>query len=157
MLTVLPLSTAALLVIPVYCGYFGLAEWSDAVGGLRPPSTGWQVPQSLVLGASRRRRILVWGAILGPGFVTRNPYAGFGLLPLLLAALGDARAGLITGAAIGACHGAGRALALLRDTRQVSVTEYLQSVLKSMYWRRADGLALLALGGIAVVMLAGRF
>jgi putative glutamine amidotransferase len=66
---------------------------------------------------------------------------------LVLAALGGTRAGLFVGAAIGVCHGAGRAFALLRDTRRAGVTEYMRSVLKSMYRRRADGLALLALGG----------
>ena len=90
--------------------------------------------------------------MLGPGFLTRNPYAGFGMLVALAAVAGSARLGLIVAGTIGACHGTGRALAMLRDARQASGLEYLSSVAKSLYWRYCDGLALAA---IAAAMLAG--
>lgn len=146
----------ALFLIVLYCLYYGLTEATGAYG-LRPPGTAWQVPQSFVAGTSRRRRMLVWGAILGPGFFTRNPYAGFGLLPLGVAALDSVPTGVAVAAAIGFAHGTGRALGLLRDARDARGTDpggYLKSVLRSMYWRKFDGMALLALGVMAVFTFA---
>jgi hypothetical protein len=143
----------ALFLIVIYCLYYGLTE-ATGIHGLAPPGSNWQVPQSFVVGTSRHRRVLTWGAILGPGFFTRNPYAGFGLLPLGVAALDSVAAGALIAAAIGFAHGTGRALALLRDARATDASGYLASVLRSMYWRTVDGIALLALGGMAVLALA---
>jgi hypothetical protein len=145
-----PLSTAALILIAVYGVFYGLVE---AAGRARPspPGSTWQVPSAWVLGAPRWRRTMVWGSVLGPGFATRNPYAGFGLLPLAVAAVGDLRYGVLLAAAIGAAHGTGRALALLRDVRVVDGANYLQSMLRSMYWRMFDGYALLAVAGLSVM------
>jgi hypothetical protein len=147
----LPLQLAGLIVVVAYGAYFGTVE---ALGrrGVPPPGSRWQVPQGLVRNASRRRKLVIWGGILGPGFLTRNPYAGFGMLVALSAVAGSARLGLIVAGTIGACHGTGRAVALLRDARQASGLEYLSSVAKSLYWRHCDGLALAA---IAAAMLAG--
>ena len=148
LLNFLPLSRAALLLAVVYCVFYGVPE---ALGraGPAPPGSRWQVPQRMVSGVSPRRRILVWGAVLGPGFATRNPYAGFGLLLLMVAALGSVTTGVAVAAAIGIAHGTGRALAVVRDSRQIGATEYLRTLLKSMYWRTFDGLALLVIGGVA--------
>ena len=149
----------ALFLIVIYCLYYGLTE-ATGIHGLRPPGRNWQVPQTFVVGTSRRRRTLVWGAILGPGFFTRNPYAGFGLLPLGVAALDSVPAGVLAAAAIGFAHGTGRALGLLRDARDArdargtDPSGYLKSVLRSMYWRKFDGVALLALGVMAVFAFA---
>jgi hypothetical protein len=139
----------ALFLIVIYCLYYGFTE-AAGIRGLAPPGSNWQVPQSFVVNTSRHRRVLIWGTILGPGFFTRNPYAGFGFLPLGVAALDSVRTGLLAAAAIGFAHGAGRALAVLRDARAADASGYLASVLRSMYWRRFDGIALLALGGLAV-------
>ncbi len=73
----------------------------------------------MLIEAPARRRVLVWGALLGPGFATRNPYAGFGLLPLVVAAMPGSAAGLALGAAVGLAHGTARAAALLRDVRDL--------------------------------------
>jgi hypothetical protein len=147
----LPLQRAGLLVVALYGAYFGIAE---ALGrrGVPAPGSRWQVPQGFVRSASRRRKLVLWGAILGPGFLTRNPYAGFGMLVALTTLAGSAWLGLIVAAVTGACHGTGRALAMLRDARQASGAQYLSSVAKSLYWRHCDGLALTA---IAAAMLAG--
>lgn len=142
-----------MFLIVVYCLCYGIAE-ATGLHGLRPPGSTWQVPQSFVVGTSRRRRILVWGAILGPGFLTRNPYAGFGLLALGVAVLDSVPVGVLVGAAIGFAHGTGRALALLRDARGADPDDYLKSVLRSMHWRTFDGVALLGLGGLAVFTFA---
>lgn len=153
LLNVFPLNHVALVSVLIYCAYYGPVE-AIRISGLPPPGSRWQVPQSLVAGVSRRRRILIWGAILGPGLATRNPYAGFGLLPLVVAALGSIGTGAFAAAAMGIAHGTGRALAMLRDTRRIDGTEYLQSILRSMYWRTLDGVVLLLIGGIAVIAYA---
>jgi hypothetical protein len=146
------LSRAALVAIAGYGACYGLAEtagWPRP----RPPGSRWQVPQSFVKGRSRRRRILIWGSVLGPGFATRNPYAGFLMLLLAVAAAGNVPAAVALAAAVGAAHGTGRALALLRDARTgqgPADADHLKLVLRSLYWRRSDGLALLAVAGLAL-------
>jgi hypothetical protein len=148
------LSLTALIAMAGYGACYGLAE----VAGrpmLRPPGSWWQVPQSFVKGASRRRRLLIWGSVLGPGFATRNPYAGFGLLPLAVAAAGSVPAAVALAAAVGVAHGAGRAVALLRDAGGASGADPLQLVLRSLYWRRLDGFALLIAAVLAVTQILG--
>lgn len=153
-LTALPfsatvLAAGALVAIALYGGGYGIVEASGRARP-RPPGASWQVPQDMIIDAGDRRRVLTWGAILGPGFLTRNPYAGFGLLPLLLlAGAGQVKAGLMTGAVIGVAHGSGRALALLRDAR-TRTAEPLELLLTMVRWRILDGFALLAVAGAAL-------
>jgi hypothetical protein len=155
----------ALAAVAAYGGYYGateLAGWR----GLAPPGRSWQVPQTMLLDAPPRRRVLVWGALLGPGFATRNPFAGFGLLPLAVAAMPGAGAAAALGATIGLAHGTARAAALLRDVRELDrapaavmrlavvtagpgggpevLPTHLDMLLKTIYWRRFDGAVLLA-------------
>ncbi len=151
LLNILPLRDSALILIVAYSAYYGFTE-ATGIPAIKPPGSSWQVPQSFVLSQSRQRRTLVWGAILGPGLATRNPYAGFGMLPLSVAALGSVRAGLLVAAAIGIAHGTGRAVALQRYAVSIDGADYMRSVLKSMYWRQYDGLALLMIGSIAVIV-----
>jgi hypothetical protein len=150
----LPLARPALVLTAGYAACYGLIEVTDRLGGrlrLPPPGTRWQVPQEMVTGVSRWRRILVWGAILGPGFMTRNPYAGFGLLPMAVATAGGVRAAALLGAATGLAHAVGRALALLRDARPrpAAAPDPMRLVLTSMRWRTVDGLILLVIAGTA--------
>jgi hypothetical protein len=173
----LPVAGIALVIAIGYASYYGLTEVTG-LRGLRPPGRGWQVPQTMVIGASPRRRIWVWGAILGPGFLTQNPYAGFGLLPLLVAVMPTAggAATLAAAALIGVAHGSARATALLRDVGELrgtgvvagalaqpgvaamalaptAVTQ-LDLLLKTVYWRRWDGVALLAVAVTAAILAA---
>ena len=113
------LRPVALAAAAVYGGYYGVVEISGR-RGLSPPGRRWQVPQTMLIEAVPRRRIVVWGALLGPGFATHNPFAGFGLLPLVLAAMPGIGRGLALGAAIGLAHGAARAMALVRDVSEFS-------------------------------------
>jgi hypothetical protein len=154
LLTALPIATVALLAVAAYGLLYGLTEVS---GGRRPvaPGRAWQVPQDLMIGAGSRRRLLTWGLILGPGFLTRNPYAGFGILPLLVASAGSVRTGLALAAAVGTAHGAGRALALLRDAASPAGDPFTL-LLSSLRWRRLDGLLLLAVAATAIICLPGR-
>jgi hypothetical protein len=155
LVNLLPLSTIALVVMAGYGVFYGVLE---AGGRARPapPGSRWQVPSEWVRGVSRRRRFVVWGSLLGPGFATRNPYAGFWVLPLAVAAVGNIGYGVVLAAAIGAAHSTGRALGLLRDVKDVDANSYLQSTLRSMYWRTADGFALLAVAGVAVITYTHR-
>jgi hypothetical protein len=156
-LGVLPLAPAALVAAALYAVGYGLSEAAGRPGP-RPPGTRWQVPQAMVASASRRRRLLVWGSILGPGFLTRNPYAGFFLLPILVAAAGPVRSAVLVAAAIGLAHGTGRALALLRDARPgAAAADPMRLVLTSMHWRRFDGITLLVIATAAAAACASRF
>ena len=145
----LPIAHAALVTAALYGCAYGVAE----VCGLRwpaAPGRRWQVPQDLLIGASGTRRLLVWGAILGPGFLTRNPYASFGMLVLLTASAGSLPAAIVVGAIIGAAHASGRAAALLRDSATPQL-EPFALLLRSLRWRAFDGIALLAVAGAAIV------
>ena len=184
-LTTVRLTGFALAAAVAYGGYYGAAEVSGR-RGLPPPGRAWQVPQTMLLGAPVRRRVLVWGALLGPGFATRNPYAGFGLLPLAVASMPATSAGLAVGAAVGLAHGTARAAALLRDVRDLrpgpaspvpaagawlaaaggggitesradALTTHLDVLLRTVYWRRIDGAVLLAAAAAALAAGAGYF
>ncbi|HUA41022.1 MAG TPA: hypothetical protein VMA32_05635 [Streptosporangiaceae bacterium] len=146
---VLPIATAAAVAAAVYGAGYGVVE---ASGMARPAAPGrrWQVPQDLLLGGSGRRRVLLWGAILGPGLLTRNPYASFGMLVVLAATAGGFPAGVVVAALIGAAHASGRALAVLRDSARPQ-DEPFALLLRSLRWRVLDGMALLAVAGAAFV------
>ena len=152
-LAVLPLTGVALVGAAAYGCYYGITELAGR-RGLLTPGRRWQVPQSMMIGASPGRRLLVWGAILGPGFLTANPYAGFGLLPFAVAAMHEAgrAACLALATVIGLAHGTARAAALLRDVGRVTpvtATGQLDVLLKTVYWRRFDGAVVLAIAGAA--------
>jgi hypothetical protein len=150
-LSAIPVRLAALAVLAPYCAYYGTVE-AAALPGLAAPGSRWQVPQSFVRGVSRRRRIIIWGTILGPGLMTRNPYAGFGALLLAVAASGHPTA-ITVAVAIGATHAAGRALALAHEAAKPDTSDYFRSALKSLHWRTIDGLALLSIAGVTAVAL----
>jgi hypothetical protein len=152
----LPLAGPALVLAALYAAGYGVIEASGRLGWSAPGSR-WQVPQTMVLGVARWRRVLVWGSVLGPGFATRNPYAGFGLLPIVVATAGGLRTAVALAAAIGLAHGTGRALALLRDARSRATADPMRLVLTSMYWRRFDGYALLVIAVAATAACARQF
>jgi hypothetical protein len=155
LVNLLPLSGIALVLIAGYGALYGVLEVSGRTRPA-PPGSRWQVPSEWVRGVSRWRRSLVWGSLLGPGFATRNPYAGFWVLPLAVAAVGSIGYGVLLAAAVGAAHSTGRALGLLRDVRGIDVNDYLQSALRSMYWRVADGFTLLAVAAASALTFAYR-
>jgi len=117
LLNLAPLKIFAVVSITVYSALYGVVE---AVGSnwLRTPSTTWQVPSSWLRARGSWHRVLVWGSMLGPGFATVNPYAGFWLLLLIIASIGNVALGVTSAIAIGGSHAIGRAAALARDVRQ---------------------------------------
>jgi hypothetical protein len=158
----LALTGVALVVTVIYGCWYGLAEIAG-LGRLAVPGRRWQVPQSMMIDASPWRRVLVWGAILGPGFATRNPYAGFGLLPIAVAVMAASGPGaaVVLAAAIGLAHGGARAAALLRDIAAPQVRPdaagQLDLLLRTVYWRRLDGVVLLAVAATATAASVGYF
>jgi hypothetical protein len=153
LLNLAPLSLTALALIVAYGLYYGLVEATNRPG-LPAPGRTWQVPAGWVDQPPPWRRSLVWGSLLGPGLATRNPYAGFGLLLLAVASVGDLATGVVLAAAIGLLHATGRVLGLVRDLRTVASADYLQSVMSSLLWRRLDGFALLFFAGLATMTIA---
>jgi hypothetical protein len=159
-----PLAGVALVLAAIYGCCYGVAEVAG-LGRLAVPGRRWQVPVSMMIDASPWRRVLVWGALLGPGFATRNPYAGFGLLPIAVAATVALRpgAGVALAVAIGLAHGGARAAALLRDIAggqpavRPDATGQLELLLRTVYWRRLDGAVLLAVAVAATAASASHF
>ena len=149
-LNVMSVAVAAWIALTLYSLFYGFAEVAD-VAELGIPGSRWQVPQAFVMNKGSGRILATWGGLLGPGFATRNPYAGFVALVLGIATFGSVTIGACVALAVGAAHGASRALALLRDARTIEHRDYLESVLRSMYWRRVDGVVLLVLAGLSVV------
>jgi len=159
---VLPLAGVALVLAAIYGCCYGVAEIAG-LGRLAAPGRRWQVPQTMMIDASPWRRVLVWGALLGPGFATRNPYAGFGLLPIAVAAMAASHPGaaVVLAAAIGLAHGGARAAALLKDIAmppaQPDAAGQLDLLLRTVYWRRLDGAMLLAVAATATAASVGYF
>jgi hypothetical protein len=160
----LALAGVALVLAATYGWCYGVAEIAS-LGRLAVPGRRWQVPQTMMIDASPWRRVLVWGAVLGPGFATRNPYAGFGLLPIAVAAVAASRPGtaVLLAAVIGLAHGGARAAALLRDisggqpeSTQDAVGQ-LDLLLRTVYWRRLDGAVLLAVAATATAASVSYF
>jgi hypothetical protein len=99
---------------------------------------------------------IVWAGLLGPGLVTRNPYAGMWLLPLLIPLQSSLRLAAIVGAAVGIAHGGTRGVGVLANRRNltsagIGILDLARSQLR---WRLADGLALILIGGLVAVRLA---
>lgn len=150
-LTMLPLQRAAISLAVVYAAFYGAVEATVRLRRkLSAPGSKWQVPSRWVINVSRARRIIVWGSVLGPGFFTRNAYAGFALLPLIVASMGSVPVGIAVGGAIGLTHGMSRAIALVRDARLAATADYLGTTLKAMTWRMIDGLVLLLIAGVGI-------
>jgi hypothetical protein len=138
----------ALVVSLVACGYavvFGTCEVLRIP--FRQLGLTWQVPAQWLRGRSATIRTLIWGACLGPGFVTRNPYAGMWVLPLLVALAPNWMAAMLLGIAIGLAHGSSRAVGILRNLSRLEEVCAPVMILKQMRWRFFDGSVLLLLAG----------
>jgi hypothetical protein len=121
----------------------------------RPPGLSWQVPAQWLKGRSPRVQTLIWGTALGPGLVTRNPYAGMWVLPLLLTFNHDLLTAIGIGVLIGLAHGGARALGVLYAHERLRGCEVPYTILTQWRWRVADGLLLLFVAGcLAVPLLA---
>ncbi len=141
-----------------YALWFGLNELVE-FSRIRL-SLAWQVPSHWVKGRSALVQTLIWGTSLGPGLITRNPYAGIWLLPFLIALDRDPAMTFIVGLAVGAVHGGARAIGVLRNRScmRSDVDAYLKIMGAQQRWQYLDGLALLLAAGVLaayVVFLLG--
>ncbi len=98
---------------------------------------------------------IVWGAALGPGVLTVNPFAGMWLLPLLLLSSGPWKVAVAMGALAGSIHGAVRSIGVIRNVCTECPEDRLDDLLvrMPMRWRWFDGLGLLAAAGVLVWMV----
>jgi hypothetical protein len=141
-LTRMPQPVAVVMAV-AYALVHGAAETFDL--RLRPPGIEWQVPSTWLRGRGNGARILIWGAILGPGIATRNPYAGMWFVPILLATVDQPSTGALAGALVGLIHGTARAFGVLANQRDQDSPELpWRMMISQMRFRRVDGAALLA-------------
>ncbi len=143
-----------ILALTVYALVYGLSEVSRF--GLPAPSTRWQVPSTWVRGRSRTGRIAIWGAVVGPGIMTPNPYASIWVIPALMTFATGWAAGAAMGALVGLTHGATRALGTIHAARAEGPAETLalKAILRQMRWGLVDGILLLVIvAAVATVAL----
>jgi hypothetical protein len=149
-LAVLPLQGGARWAAVAFGLTLGLAQvWS---GRWRAPSSAWQVPSSWVRHRHAWVNTLVWGALLGPGLITRNPYGSIWMLALLLASLDSIAAAGVVGAAAGLLQGSARAHGVLREVRAAEPSDYLHLLLRQARWRAMDGAALIAAAALVATL-----
>jgi len=148
------LSSIPLLLSLLACAY---ALWFGALEALglpsQAPSLAWQVPAGWITGRPATVQALIWGTALGPGLVTRNPYAAMWLLPLLLALNSNLLSAFLTGIAVGIAHGGARVLGVLNNRKHMDadpVYVHLKILGAQLRWQYLDGLALLLAGGALV-------
>ena len=143
------------LIALVYALWFGLFETLGLP--FRPPGLAWQVPSRWINGRPAIVQALTWGSILGPGLVTRNPYAGMWLLPFLLVLNHSLPMAVVVGIGVGIAHGGARVLGVLSNRRHMDMdTDYahLRILGAQMRWQYIDGLVLLlAAGALAAYIL----
>jgi hypothetical protein len=138
----------------VYAVVFGVNEALELRWAA--PTSQWQVPRGWA-GPERsfRRRAVIWGATLGPGLMTRNPYAGMWCIASLLVACGSLRVGLAAGVAVGLCHGIARAGGVV-DNALRRPTDIHLAMARYFEWRVRDGISLLFLAGALVAVISAR-
>jgi hypothetical protein len=145
------------LLALAYALYFGLGEILE-FRRLRL-SLAWQVPSHWIRGRPAIVQTLIWGTSLGPGLITRNPYAGIWLLPFLVVLDRSLHMTIVVGMAAGAAHGGARAIGVLRNRNCMSTDAYLKIMGAQQRWQYLDGLALLlaagALAAYALFLLSG--
>lgn len=141
---------AVAVVAALYAFGYGCAEifgWP-----IRAPGFGWQVPSSWVRNKPRIWQFVVWGTSLGPGIITRNPYAGMFLLPFLVAL--DPT--LLTAGLVGFFHGAARAVGVMSNQKYLELPGSDMLILSAqLRWRLYDGLMLLIIAGTITAYIIG--
>jgi hypothetical protein len=137
------------IVAVAYAAAFGIAEvaWLP----LQPPTVAWAVPATWLRRRGLTGRTVIWGALLGPGLATINPYGGMWMLPLLIALAPSSAAGAALGAAVGLIHGTTRAWGVIGNVR--SERGAIAIMARRLYWRFADGAALLLVGSALAAKL----
>jgi hypothetical protein len=128
----------------MYAVVFGLLEAAGIP--FRSLGSAWQIPAQWLKRRSVMTQTLIWGVTLGPGFLTRNPYAGMWLILLLLPLQHSFPALVLAGGIVGATHGASRVAGIIYNHRHLDNVALL-TVLAQARWRIADGMMLLFIAG----------
>lgn len=117
-------------------------------------SSGWQVPSTWIHNKAYWLRCLIWGAFLGPGFLTRNPLAGTWVLTASLIPLTHAfgMPAFLIGGIIGVAQSSGRVVGITRQIRYRGI-DHLKGIIREMRARRIDGLLLVLLGAVLIASL----
>lgn len=142
------LLTFIIFIIIFYALWYGTVE----VWGLpfQPPSSTWQVPANWLLGSSFMKRSMVWGVTLGPGLITRNPYAGMWLLLWLVIFSQD----IFLGSLVGLTHGMARAFGILKNLNYITAKfDHTGILVTQGQWRMLDGVLLLTIAGFLIGFL----
>lgn len=144
-----------LVILLVTCCYAAVFGTCEVLGiPFRQLGLAWQVPNQWLHGRSSIMQTLIWGVCLGPGFITRNPYAGIWVLPLLLILTPNWMTAMMLGIAVGFAHGCGRAIGVLKNQCKLEETCSPMMIVKQMRWKFLDGCALLIIaGGLTVYIL----
>jgi hypothetical protein len=131
----------------IYALCFGLTETFSLP--LRVPEIAWQVPARWVYRKSMVLKALIWGALLGPGLVTKNPYASMWLLPFLMVFDHQGVSTLMMSIALGVTHAGARAIGVLHNRSYLrdEACSHLLVLGARLRWRYLDGLVLLLLAG----------
>lgn len=141
----------ALVALSIYSLWYGFGETQFLPRRL--PGSRWAVPSSFIVRRGNTGRTLLWGVFLGPGLITRNPYASMWALPLMLAAIESDKFAAAVGLAVGAGHGLARFATILRP-HNCDIIQAPQSLMnKRLQRQRLDGLILLFVGGLALGLL----
>lgn len=141
-----PFPVLVALVAWAYALWFGVFETLGIP--LRSPGLAWQVPSHWVNGRPSVLQALVWGAILGPGLLTRNPYAGIWLLLPLVAFNHNLLMAAAVGGAVGVAHGGARVFGVLHNRRYMETSNgHLKILGSQLQWRYMDGVAMLLAAG----------
>lgn len=132
-----------------------IAGFLEVAGRYAPIfSSTWQVPSSWVSGKTYWLRCLIWGAFLGPGFVTRNSLAGTWLLVASLIPLTHAfgMPTFLMGGMIGVGQSSGRVAGITRQILGGRI-DHMKGIIRQMRARRIDGLVLVLLGATLIASL----
>lgn len=132
-----------ILIATVYTLYYGIVEvWELR---FQPPGLHWQVPAEWINEGAFLKRSLIWGSLLGPGFVTLNPYAGMWALIWLVASSQN----IIVALLVGVMHSTARVIGILYNV-EIFKSGYIPIApfLLQGKWKLVDGLVLLFISGI---------
>lgn len=113
---------------------------------VRSPTLSGGVPTNWIQNRGWLGRTLVWGVMLGPGLVTVNPYASIWAVLMAVLIAGSGSFPVLTGAAVGVAHGAGRALGVMY--RSANCSDPFPVMASQIRWRLRDGIALLIAFGL---------
>lgn len=139
-------SGAALTAALVFAAAYGITQLTMIP--VPVPTLPFGTPSSWLRGRGSRAQAAIWGATLGPGFATRNPYAGMWLAVLALGVIDPVVHASVVGCVAGAGHGFARSVGIALNIRRRATP--FEVMAARMHWRLVDGVALIGAAGVIV-------